>query len=219
MRSAWAAILAISTSALIDCTLTTSVDDLSSNGEAVCTHEVNCSGCKDCDQRCACLAPANLSQCLVTCASDAGIGGAGVGGAGGAGGGGQAGEDASGSGAGGSAVDGSSPDSAVPTCSDLYASVIGVNEVCQDLGGKCPLAADTNANDGDPGQSCEAICQEGGGECIEVLDDGVDSCTGANPSYSCFVSDQSNVVCYCSKGCGGGPPCPWPKVCSSSQCI
>lgn len=108
----------------------------------------------------------------------------------------------------------------IPTCDVLYGAVTGVNQVCAEESGNCVLAADTDAVDGDPGQPCGQICTAAGGECIQVLDNGVDYCTpNATLVLTCDTADQSNLVCYCSRGCGTNPPCAPGKTCTSGQCV
>ena len=92
--------------------------------------------------------------------------------------------------------------------------------MCTEESGKCVLAADTDALDGDPGQTCGAICAAAGSECLQVFDNGVAGYCSPNTAVplQCTTTDQSNAVCYCSRGCGGGPPCATGTKCSSGQC-
>lgn len=139
---------------------------------------------------------------------DAGTGGSAGGSAGSAGNAGSAGT----AGAGGAPV--------IPPCETLYTGLPGVNQVCaEDPAGQCRLAADTDPNDGDFGQTCAAICAAGGGECIQVLDNGVDACTPSAVVFDCTTTtDQTNAICFCSRGCGGNAPCGTGMTCTAGVC-
>jgi hypothetical protein len=111
----------------------------------------------------------------------------------------------------------------IPSCDELYGQVTGVNQICGNpapAAGQCRLAVDTDDGDLDAGQTCEDICEDAGGECLGTFDQGVDNCTAdTNENIGCQNSDQSNAVCFCSQGCGSGPPCTGGASCEQGQCV
>lgn len=150
-------------------------------------------------------------------AGTGGVGGnAGASGVGGGGTSADASAEASGGSAGNAGEAGTPP---LPTCEELYTGVTGVLQVCGEDGQGCQLSADTDPDDGDPGQHCTAICAAAGGECKGSFDNGASVCE-ADPTDErpCTDDTLSEGVCVCSRGCGEGPPCR-SGSCVQGQCV
>ena len=64
--------------------------------------------------------------------------------------------------------------------------------------------------------SCGQICGDRGGECLEVYDP-QPGCDHGGPS-TCDLVSNATMICVCSRGCGGDPPCESPDVCTDSTC-
>ncbi len=106
-----------------------------------------------------------------------------------------------------------------PSCASLYTGKVGVLQLCTGTATQCRLYIDNDPNDGDPGQSCTAICAEGGGECLKVYDDSGTCSADTSDERNCNTTTMSGAMCYCSWGCGSGLPCDSGRVCTSGQCV
>jgi hypothetical protein len=65
--------------------------------------------------------------------------------------------------------------------------------------------------------SCDDICNDYGGECLQAFDNY--RCSTIAAEVECSSSKFDTTACVCSKGCGGGPPCTGNDVCDSGACI
>ena len=152
----------------------------------------------------------------------AGVGGGASGSGGATGGSGGSGGATGGSGGTGGATGGSGGTGGVvtkPSCASLYSGKLGVLQLCTGTATECRLYIDNDPSDGDPGQSCTAICAEGGGECLKVYDDSGTCTADTNDERNCNITTMSNAMCYCSWGCGSGLPCDSGRVCTNGVCV
>ncbi|HMR80083.1 MAG TPA: hypothetical protein PKD61_33480, partial [Polyangiaceae bacterium] len=106
-----------------------------------------------------------------------------------------------------------------PSCASLYNGKVGVLQICTGTATECRLYIDNDPSDGDPGQSCTAICAEGGGECLKVYDDSGSCTADTSDERNCNTTTMSNAMCYCSWGCGSGLPCDNGRVCTKGVCV
>jgi hypothetical protein len=65
-------------------------------------------------------------------------------------------------------------------------------------------------------ESCSDICEARGGECIEVFND--NGPCGHGQQLTCNTQNFVSLICVCSKGCGGGPPCSASQTCNNGNC-
>jgi hypothetical protein len=131
-------------------------------------------------------------------ASSAGGGGAAAGGA-------PAPASGSGAGAGGSAGGGGGP---TVDCDEQYGAVPGYLP--------CPLDACSFvflSMDGQKG-TCYSVCKLHGGECLGAWKN--TGCKLMDP-VPCTFGGSYDLVCHCSAGCGGGPPCS-SGTCNGGKC-
>jgi len=98
----------------------------------------------------------------------------------------------------------------VISCEDQYTPHPDVKFVCAQSGIACDLHTDIST------QSCSTICAARGGECINAVND-VMQC-GHGQQLGCNYVGFSTVVCTCSRGCGGGPPCGNLQTCVNGSC-
>jgi len=76
----------------------------------------------------------------------------------------------------------------------------------------CQIGANVSAT------TCDEICEDGGGECIDAYNN--DNMCGLGQPYGCGNTQGFNtVICICSRGCGTGAPCSGNQTCVNGQCI
>lgn len=97
------------------------------------------------------------------------------------------------------------------SCTDQYDHP-NIYELCVERADECEFRARTNN-----GEQCDDICQAGGGECLAFYNDINNQCGGHGTEYTCTTPFNSGL-CVCSRGCGTGPPCVPPAVCSGGNC-
>jgi hypothetical protein len=95
--------------------------------------------------------------------------------------------------------------------------VLGVDSICGNPPtGQCKLSADTTPSDG---QSCKKICAAGGGICFSMHNNST-SCGVLGGDQGCDNESFNSAICFCSHGCGGGPPCASGQTCvGQGQCV
>lgn len=124
-------------------------------------------------------------------ASVAGTGGAGVGGVGG-------------TGAGGA---GGGPPA---SCDAQYLLAYGY-QYCSETTASCTFRVITAQ-----AASCDDVCSMFGGECLGAFDNG-QPCQVLGP-VSCSYDMFGDIMCECSRGCGGGAPCSNGQSCQNGGC-
>ena len=112
--------------------------------------------------------------------------------------------------AGESVLDGGS-DASVVDCADQYDIAPGYL-FCRENADFCEFRASTRS-----GGSCESVCQEHHGECLEAFSNGDELCVGLSVQ-SCGFDSASDMVCRCSRGCGGAAPCQDGQSCTVGMC-
>ncbi|MEZ4220346.1 MAG: hypothetical protein R3B13_05395 [Polyangiaceae bacterium] len=105
-----------------------------------------------------------------------------------------------------------------PTCSSLYGSQTGVLQVCTPTATECRLQVDTDSNDGDPGQTCDKICANGGGKCLGMYNDSSPCNPNFNNNRGCSDTTTSTGVCFCTLGCTPSATCPSGQSCVNNVC-
>jgi hypothetical protein len=66
------------------------------------------------------------------------------------------------------------------------------------------------------GTSCAQICSDHGGECLYTFQNQGDC--GHGTRLACDFTDNQTIICVCSHGCGSGPPCRAPDMCTAGSC-
>lgn len=97
------------------------------------------------------------------------------------------------------------------SCEDQYNAHPSVNFTCNQSGGVCDLNASILT------QSCTTICQARGGACINAFNDQMQC--GHGQELGCDYVGFQEVVCVCTRGCGGNPPCSSNQKCENGVCI
>jgi hypothetical protein len=131
---------------------------------------------------------------------DAGGSAGGAGAAGSAGVGGAAGAGGAAGSAGVGGVAGSAGGTPIPTCNELYGQVLVLIQVCPTTTpGQCKLAIDTDPDDGNPGDTCAAVCASKGAQCLAMYDNVDDVCTeDLGDERTCYDDSASEAVCFCT---------------------
>ena len=97
----------------------------------------------------------------------------------------------------------------VPTCEAQYGDAPSY-EFCAENALVCEFRTNITM------MSCADICADRGGECLEVYDP-QPGCNHGGMS-DCNLVSNATMICVCSRGCGGDPPCESPDVCMNSTC-
>ncbi len=98
-------------------------------------------------------------------------------------------------------------------CDAQYQGSPGYGAVCTQGADACQLSANLTV------ASCNAICEAGGGECLDAYNDDGSGCGYSQfPQIGCNTSTLMSAVCVCSRGCGQGPPCSNNQDCINGQC-
>jgi hypothetical protein len=97
-------------------------------------------------------------------------------------------------------------------CDQQYGSV-QFYKLCTESATACNFIAANKV------ESCGIVCKNEGGECLGAYDnvDGDPTC-GKSTVVDCNYVGWYEIVCVCSKGCGTGQACTYPKFCSGGQC-
>ncbi|MBW2528293.1 MAG: hypothetical protein JRI23_29220 [Deltaproteobacteria bacterium] len=111
---------------------------------------------------------------------------------------------------GGSGTAGSGGSVAVD-CATQYTSG-AIHELCVESATECEFRVRTNQDD------CETICADGGGECLSAYNDNPNGSCTRGDALTCQDDGMNSQLCICSVGCGSGPPCVSPQMCSSGTC-
>jgi hypothetical protein len=159
----------------------------------------------------ACLLATAAVVALGACGGDSFEGGSGDAGDGGGDGGRDVGGggtgNTSGSSTGGTGGEGGGPPE-LPTCTDQYGTAPGF-ELCSETALECRFAAKLDM------LSCSDACRNRGGECVQAYKSATeDACTIA-AATDCTDSQAFAVVCLCTVGCGGNPPCGVDQTCAA----
>jgi hypothetical protein len=98
-------------------------------------------------------------------------------------------------------------------CDAQYGSSTEVFEVCGATQSECVLRVDA-----DP-IPCRDTCWAMGGECLSAVNDEPNgSCGASATTLSCTINTYTSLLCTCSSGCGSGPPCVAPDICTGGTC-
>lgn len=65
--------------------------------------------------------------------------------------------------------------------------------------------------------SCAQQCTFYGGECLDAFNN--QGMCGHGAQLTCTTTGFSTLICVCSRGCGGGPPCGMGQTCTNSVCV
>lgn len=65
-------------------------------------------------------------------------------------------------------------------------------------------------------ESCQQICADRGGECLDAFNN--QGQCGHGSQLSCSTTNFDSVICVCSRGCGGGPACGAAQTCANGMC-
>jgi hypothetical protein len=107
-------------------------------------------------------------------------------------------------------------DPATPDCKTLYGSTVGFS-LCTESATACEFAINQMQN------TCASACAKAGGQCVASFND-VNNNTCQKPQVpslaqlSCGSNNFKSAICICSRGCGGGPPCPAGQSCKAGTC-
>src|SRR5262245_27776537 len=111
----------------------------------------------------------------------------------------------------GGAATGGAGGSPTVSCDSQYGGIMGYI-FCSETATTCDFRALLNAQ-----SSCSEQCTSSGGECIDAFANGDGTCNH-NSVVGCTYATATDLVCLCSKGCGGGPPCSAGLQCISGSC-
>ena len=100
-------------------------------------------------------------------------------------------------------------DGGAATCVQQYALATGYVG-CGGTPGKCSFVIDNTA------KSCAQVCADYGGTCLAAAHSDGGCATVA--SAQCADIGNQTLMCECSQGCTGGPPCAPPLVCTNGGC-
>jgi hypothetical protein len=108
-----------------------------------------------------------------------------------------------------SSAGGSGGSGTVPTCEAQYGDAPSY-AFCVENALVCEFRTNISM------MSCGEICADRGGECLQVYDP-QPNCDHGGQS-DCTMVSNATMICVCSRGCGGDPPCVSPDVCTNSTC-
>ncbi|MBM4356841.1 MAG: hypothetical protein FJ096_01900 [Deltaproteobacteria bacterium] len=107
-------------------------------------------------------------------------------------------------------------DPATPSCTQLYGKTAGFS-LCSESPTVCEFALNTTVG------SCAFVCGNAGGQCVTAMNDAfnqtcVKSANAKLDPSSCGWSSAYSAICICTRGCGGGAPCPGGQTCEEGSC-
>ena len=98
-----------------------------------------------------------------------------------------------------------------PDCEMQYGGQTGYTHMCYPGDGVCEFGATTWQT------TCSQICLGAGGECLDAYNN--QGLCGFDSDLNCQAFGFMDLVCVCSRGCGGGPACQQGQVCNNGQCV
>jgi hypothetical protein len=108
-------------------------------------------------------------------------------------------------------TDGDSSTGPAPSACDEQYAVLPDYMLCMETPTACHVYTTHDV-------SCTDHCHAQGGECSQAFDNVMGrGCTVA-AAITCDTTDGGHAICVCSKGCGSGPACVSPQVCTAGTC-
>ncbi len=98
--------------------------------------------------------------------------------------------------------------SGVVTCTSQYGDAPGF-QVCQENETACHFETTTMLQ-------CGQLCEARGGRCYQPFGSGP-PCENISYGGDCYQTPPTPGGCVCSVGCGDGPPCVPPQICTQAD--